>query len=67
MNINCSGKIKDEARRIQISKELSDMGVRWHVVNDVLIANYYGDNPVAARRIIAIFETIPDRIIEQKM
>jgi len=65
--MNCSGKIKDEARRIQISKELSDMGVRWHVVNDILVVNYYGDNPVVARRIIAIFETIPDHIIEQKM
>lgn len=67
MKMNCSGKIKDEARRIQISKELSDMGVRWHIVNDILIANYYGDNPVVARRIIAIFEAIPDHIIEQKM
>lgn len=67
MKIICSGKVDDESRRIQISKELSDLGVRWKFMNDIVIANYYGDNPVIARRVIAIFEAIPEHIIEQKM
>ena len=67
MKVTCSGKVTDESTRVRISKELSDLGVRWRFINDIVVANYYGDNPVIARRVIAIFETIPERIIEQKI